>query len=69
MGSGDDMSAAISDEETMAGSSMADDMSAGILPAWQTSILSDARTGQSFTLADFTGKTVFVDPMATWCSK
>jgi thiol-disulfide isomerase/thioredoxin len=30
--------------------------------------LTDARTGQAFTLADFAGKTVFVEPMATWCS-
>jgi thiol-disulfide isomerase/thioredoxin len=36
-------------------------------PAWQTIALSDARTGAAFTLADFAGKTVFVEPMATWC--
>jgi cytochrome oxidase Cu insertion factor (SCO1/SenC/PrrC family) len=37
-------------------------------PAWQTLPLVDARTGQSFTLADFAGKTVYVEPMATWCT-
>jgi len=38
------------------------------LPAWQTMTLTDARTGASFTLADFAGKHVFVETMATWCS-
>jgi thiol-disulfide isomerase/thioredoxin len=38
------------------------------LPAWQTLSLTNARTGETFTLADFAGKTVFVEPMATWCS-
>jgi peroxiredoxin len=28
----------------------------------------DARTGETFTLADFAGKTVFIEPMATWCT-
>lgn len=37
-------------------------------PAWQTIELSDARTGEPFTLAQFSGQTVFVEPMATWCS-
>ena len=37
-------------------------------PAWQTISLTDARTGELFTLADFAGKTVFVEPFATWCS-
>ena len=26
----------------------------------------DARTGVTFTLAEYAGKTVFVEPMATW---
>ena len=38
------------------------------LPAWQTLPLTNARTGESFTLADFAGKTIFVEPMATWCT-
>lgn len=37
------------------------------LPAWQTLPLADARSGEPFTFADFAGKTVFVEPMATWC--
>ena len=37
-------------------------------PAWQRLALTNARTGESFTLADFAGKTVFVEPMATWCT-
>jgi thiol-disulfide isomerase/thioredoxin len=36
-------------------------------PAWQTISLTDARTGETFTLADFAGKTVFIETMATWC--
>ncbi len=38
------------------------------LPVWQTLPLTNARTGESFTFADFAGQTVFVEPMATWCS-
>lgn len=37
-------------------------------PDWQLLPLTDARTGASFTLADFAGKTVYVEPFATWCS-
>jgi len=37
-------------------------------PAWQQVQLTDARTGKAFTLADFAGKTVYVEPFATWCS-
>ncbi len=37
-------------------------------PAWQTIALTNARTGERFTLADFAGKTVYVEPMATWCT-
>lgn len=38
------------------------------LPAWQTIPLTNAQTGEQFTFADFAGKTVFVEPMATWCT-
>ncbi len=38
------------------------------LPAWMTIELVDAETGETFTLADFAGKTILVEPMATWCS-
>ncbi|MGB3716407.1 MAG: redoxin family protein [Candidatus Promineifilaceae bacterium] len=44
------------------------EQSEGNRPAWQQLALTNARTGESFTLADFEGKTVFVEPMATWCS-
>ncbi len=37
-------------------------------PAWQTLPLVNVATGAAFTFADFSGKTVFVEPMATWCS-
>lgn len=37
-------------------------------PAWQQLALTNARTGETFTLDDFAGQTVFVEPMATWCS-
>lgn len=36
-------------------------------PAWQTISLVNAQTGESFTLADFAGKTIYIEPMATWC--
>jgi thiol-disulfide isomerase/thioredoxin len=38
------------------------------LAVWQTLPLTNARTGETFTLGDFAGRTVFVEPMATWCS-
>ena len=38
------------------------------LPLWQSLAVTNAATGAPFTLADFQGKTVFVEPMATWCS-
>lgn len=37
-------------------------------PAWQTLPLTDARSGETFSLVDLRGRTVFVEPMATWCS-
>ena len=37
-------------------------------PDWHALPLMDARTGQTFTLADLDGKTVYVEPMATWCT-
>ncbi len=54
-------------EEETAVSNM-DNMAMMDQPAWQTIALTDARSGESFTLADFAGKTVFVEPMATWCT-
>lgn len=38
------------------------------LPAWMTTELTDARTGETFILADFAGQVVSVEPMATWCT-
>ncbi|MBP6470194.1 MAG: TlpA family protein disulfide reductase [Chloroflexi bacterium] len=37
-------------------------------PAWQTIALTNAQSGETFTLGGFAGKTVFVEPMATWCT-
>src|SRR5689334_14222167 len=37
-------------------------------PAWLSLPLANARTGEAFTLADLGGKTVYVEPMATWCT-
>jgi thiol-disulfide isomerase/thioredoxin len=36
-------------------------------PSWASLALTDVRTGMAFTLADFAGKTVYVETMATWC--
>lgn len=36
-------------------------------PAWLAVDLTDVCSGETFTLADFTGKFVFVEAMATWC--
>jgi len=36
-------------------------------PAFANLELVNAQTGESFTLADFAGKTVYVHAMATWC--
>jgi thiol-disulfide isomerase/thioredoxin len=40
---------------------------ASTAPAWMTITLVDACTSVPFTLADFSGKTVYLEPMATWC--
>lgn len=49
-------------------SQMADDTMGMELAAWQQVELTDVDSGDSFTLADFAGKTIFVETMATWCS-
>ncbi|MCC6179876.1 MAG: TlpA family protein disulfide reductase [Chloroflexi bacterium] len=36
-------------------------------PAWHDLPLTNARTGETFRLVNFAGKTVYVEPMATWC--
>ena len=53
------------EEEAMAEEAMAEEADR---PAWQHLPLTNARSGETFTLADFAGKTVFVEPMATWCT-
>jgi cytochrome oxidase Cu insertion factor (SCO1/SenC/PrrC family) len=63
-----EMVAGTSNDEQMTDNVLDDDMGVVDLPVWQTLLLTDARTGEPFTLADFGGKTVFVEPMATWCS-
>lgn len=44
------------------------DIPQGADAAWLTVPFINARTGETFTLGDFEGKTVFVESMATWCS-
>ena len=51
--------------ETLAG---AQNTAASNSPAWLTLPIVNAPTGETFTLADFAGKTVWVEPMATWCT-
>lgn len=41
---------------------------AAALPVWMTLPLTNARTGETFTLADFSGKTVLARAMALWCT-
>jgi thiol-disulfide isomerase/thioredoxin len=38
-------------------------------PAWYSASLSDARTGQAFSIESLKGKVVLVESMAVWCSK
>ncbi|MFN8592234.1 MAG: redoxin family protein [Thermomicrobiales bacterium] len=37
-------------------------------PPWLAMELTDACSGTTFSLADFAGKTIYVEPMATWCT-
>jgi hypothetical protein len=37
------------------------------LPVWMTTPLIDACSGTSFTLAELSGKTLYIEQMATWC--
>lgn len=36
-------------------------------PTWLSAELTDACSGKTFTLADFAGKAIYVEAMATWC--
>ncbi len=57
------------DEEMMEDESMDEETAvASAGPDWLTLPISDARTGDTFSFADFAGKTVYVEPMATWCT-
>ncbi len=42
--------------------------SAAERPVIQTLPLTNVHTGETFTLADFAGRTVLVEPMASWCT-
>lgn len=37
-------------------------------PAWYAASLTDARTGEAFTINEFKGKVILVETMAIWCS-
>ena len=39
------------------------------LTGWLTTELTDACSGETFALADFAGKTLYVESMATWCGE
>jgi hypothetical protein len=41
---------------------------AGAEGAWRSAELTDARTGDAFTVNGLEGKLVAIEPMATWCS-
>ena len=58
----DDGAAADSTDESAAASAEV------VRPAWQQLPLTNARTGETFTLADYAGKVVYVEPFATWCT-
>ena len=64
----DDMSGETVARDDMVSEESIDHATAVKRPAWQQIALTDARTGKQFTLADYAGKTVFVEPFATWCS-
>jgi cytochrome oxidase Cu insertion factor (SCO1/SenC/PrrC family) len=36
---------------------------------WRGAALEDVRTGATFTIADYTGRLVAIEPMAAWCPK
>ena len=36
-------------------------------PAWLSTDLTDACSGETFALVDFAGKTLYIESMATWC--
>lgn len=78
MSDDDSMASGTTDEAAMDGASddamtsddsqMAVEAMGAELASWQQVALTDVRSGESFTLADFAGKHIFVETMATWCS-
>ena len=42
-------------------------LTATAAPDWYAISLTDVRTGQPFTIADFSGKVVLIETMAQWC--
>ena len=50
------------------GSSASSVQHSGLDAAWRSASLSDARTGESFTIDSLRGKLVAVEPMAIWCT-
>jgi len=57
-------------DDAMSTSDVTMDESAGMMepPNWFSASLTDARTGQAFSINDFQGKVVLVETMAIWCS-
>ncbi|MCB9419850.1 MAG: hypothetical protein H6667_08600 [Ardenticatenaceae bacterium] len=64
----DEMMSNDNHDDMMSDAGMSEMGSMADAPDWQNIELTDARTGENFTLASFSGKTIFVEPMATWCT-
>lgn len=58
-----------SEEESMMEEKPASEEAMMESPAWISAALTDVRTGQTFSIQDFKGKVVLVEPMAVWCPK
>jgi hypothetical protein len=54
------------DDDTMKDDAMAED--AMMVPDWFSTTLVGAKTGESFSVADFKGQVVLVETLAMWCS-
>lgn len=65
MAEDEEMDEAMADEDVMEG---AEQTAVVAGPEWLTLSLTDARTGEPFSLADFAGRPIYVEPMATWCT-
>ena len=62
---------ASADTRTSPGTTVPIDAGATLTQRWATAPLTDVRTGEQFRIADLvaSGKVVFLEPMAVWCSK